>query len=293
MKKQWTVILKWGIILGVGLSIIQMARKFADGFDFYSFGPILDLINILIFIVLIYAGTKEIKETFYDGIISFTKAFVKGVAIVCTAFVIVFVYLNLHYGILFKDQMEFVNNKRLERMEERIKQDTIRKVELDSILTIQKQVVKKQELVVFKNAEIDSINRIIISARVDSIVTYYTYFMKTQKMNEDHFKLGNFDSYSRLTLNDISRKFVAKLPKSDTNTTYLSTIIINGSAQFDEISVVKNRFDQDRAKIKLYTNSFSMAAYFSSQVLIFGILFSIFVAMYLYRRKPSNNEQHD
>jgi hypothetical protein len=265
MKKQWTVILKWGIILGVGLSIIQMARKFADGFDFYSFGPILDLINILIFIVLIYAGTKEIKETFYDGIISFTKAFVKGVAIVCTAFVIVFVYLNLHYGVLFKDQMEFVNNKRLERMEERIKQDTIRKVELDSILTIQKQVVKKQELVVFKNAEIDSINRIIISARVDSIVTYYTYFMKTQKMNEDHFKLGNFDSYSRLTLNDISRKFVAKLPKSDTNTTYLSTIIINGSAQFDEISVVKNKSSnssfintafEHKSKIKLESLSY-------------------------------------
>ncbi|MBP1673578.1 MAG: hypothetical protein H6Q25_1393 [Bacteroidetes bacterium] len=290
MKKQWTIILKWGLILGVGLSIIQMARKFADGFDFYSFGPILDLINVLIFIVLIYAGTKEIKETIYDGIISFTKAFIKGVAIVVTAFIIVFIYLNLHYGVFFKDQMAFVNNKRLERMEERIKQDTIRKVELDSMLNIHKQVVKKQEQVVYQNAAIDSLNRIMISARVDSIITYYTYFMKNQKLNEDHFKLGNFDSYSRSTMNDISRKFIAKLPKSDTSVTYLSTIILNGSAKFSEVSVVKTRFDQDKSKIQLYTNSFSMAAYFSSQVLIFGILFSIFVAMYLYRKKPSNNE---
>ncbi len=285
-----TIILKWGLILGVALSIIQMARKFADGFDFYSFGPILDLLNVLLFIVIIYVGTKEIKETLYDGIISFSKAFIKGVAIVFTAFIIVFIYLNFHYGVFFKGQMEFVNNKRLERMEERIKQDTIQKLELDSMLKIQKQVVKKQEQVVYNHAEIDSLNRIVISERVDSIFSYYVYFMKNQKLNDDHFKLGNFDSYSRLTINDISRKFIAKLPKSDTTVTYLSTIILNGSAQFNEISVVKSRFEKDKSKIQLYTNSFSMAAYFSSQVLIFGILFSIFVAMYLFRRKPSNNK---
>jgi hypothetical protein len=290
MKKQWTIILKWGLILGVALSIIQMARKFADGFDFYSFGPILDLINVLIFIVIIFAGTKEIKETIYDNVISFSKAFIKGVAIVFTAFIVVFIYLNFHYGVFFKDQMGFVNNKRLERMEERIKQDTIQKFELDSMLDIQKRVVKNQEIVVYKEANIDSLNAIIISGRVDSILSYYFYFMKNQKLNNDNFKLGNFDSYSRSALNDISRKYCSSLPKSDSTITYLSTIILNGTAHFSEHSVVQIRFEKDKSKIKLYTHSFSMAAYFSSQVLIFGILFSIFVAMYLYRRKPSNNQ---
>ena len=45
MKKQFAILLKWGALLGVALSFIQLARKFSDSFDFYSFGPIIDLLN--------------------------------------------------------------------------------------------------------------------------------------------------------------------------------------------------------------------------------------------------------
>jgi hypothetical protein len=45
------------------------------------------------------------------------------------------------------------------------------------------------------------------------------------------------------------------------------------------------RFEKEKAKIPQYTNSFSAALFYSFSVLIFGILFNIFVAMYLYDRK--------
>jgi hypothetical protein len=289
MKKQYAILLKWGLLLGVSLSVIQLARKFSDGFDFYSFGPILDLINVLIFVVCIYLGIKEIKELFYENIISFSKAFIKGAAIVIVAFFIVFIYLNLHYGVFFKDQIQVVNVKRMTKMEERIKSDSIQKSEFITMLSLQKKLIQKEEDRIFNELKWDTLVTKAISTRIDTIINYYNYFMNNQKLSENSFKLGEFDQFARLTINDISRKYIAELDKTDSTLPYISTIILNGSAKFDSISVVKSRFEVEKTKIKLYTNSLSLATYFSSQVLIFGILFDIFVAMYVYRKKPKTN----
>lgn len=291
MKKQFAILLKWGALLGVALSFIQLARKFSDSFDFYSFGPIIDLLNALLFIGALYMGIKEVKEECYDHIISFSKAFAKGLVIVLTAFIIVFTYLNFHYGVFFKDQLQVVNEKNITRFHEHLENDSIKVKELDSLLLMHKQVIKNQESQIITSAQLDSTNAHLISMRVDTVLNYYTHFIKNQPITSEQFKLGKFDAYAKTTIIDILGKYIANFPKSDSTLTYLSTIVINGSDQFKNVSLLEKRFETEKSKVPIHKNSFSASLYFSLAVLIFGALFDIFVAMYLYKRKPIKKEE--
>ena len=291
MKKQIAILLKWGAILGVALSFIQLVRKFSDSFDFYAFGPIIELLNALLFIGLIYVGIKEVRDDCMDQIISFSKAFVRGLLIVITAFVIVFVYLNLHYGVIFKDQLQVVNEKNMTRFYERLQQDSITIEERDAVLEIQLDQIIKQKEILLKNAEIDSSSAVVIGLRVDTVWQYYSHFMKNQILPSESFTLGNIDSYSNKTMLDILGKYIGKYPKSDSLSTYVSSIIINGSDHFKDHSLLDQRFEKEKSKVPLHQNSFSASLYFSLSVILYGILFNIFVSMYLYNRKPKQNKE--
>ena len=247
MKKQFAILLKWGALLGVALSFIQLARKFSDSFDFYSFGPIIDLLNALLFIGALYMGIKEVKEECYDHIISFSKAFAKGLVIVLTAFIIVFTYLNFHYGVFFKDQLQVVNEKNITRFHEHLENDSIKVKELDSLLLMHKQVIKNQESQIITSAQLDSTNAHLISMRVDTVLNYYTHFIKNQPITSEQFKLGKFDAYAKTTIIDILGKYIANFPKSDSTLTYLSTIVINGSDQFKNVSLLEKRFETEKS----------------------------------------------
>ena len=291
MKKQFAILLKWGALLGVALSFIQLARKFSDSFDFYAFGPIIDLLNALLFIGALYMGIKEVKEECYDNVISFSKAFAKGLIVVVTAFIIVFTYLNFHYGVFFKDQLQVVNEKNITRFHEQLENDSIKVKELDSLLLVHKHLIKKQETQFITNTQMDSLNSHLISMRVDTVLNYYTHFVKSQPITSDQFKLGKFDAYAKTTIIDILGKYLVNYSKSDTTLTFISTIIINGSDDFKSVSLLEKRFENEKSKIPFHKNSFSASLYFSLTVLIFGVLFDIFVAMYLYKRKSIKKEE--
>ena len=291
MKKQIAILLKWGALLGVALSFVQLARKFSDSFDFYAFGPIIDLLNALLFIGALYMGIKEVKETCYDNVISFSKAFAKGILIVVTAFLIVFTYLNFHYGVFFKDQLQVVNEKNITHFHEYLENDSIKVKELDSLLIIHKQVIKKQESQIIANAQIDSMNAHLIAMRVDTVLNYYTHFIKSQPTTSESFQLGKFDAYAKTTIIDILGKYLANFPKSDSTLTFISTVIIKGSDDFKSVSLLEKRFENEKSKVPFHKNSFSASLYFSLAVLIFGVLFDIFVAMYLYKRKTIQKEE--
>lgn len=290
MKKQFTILLKWGAVLGVALSCIQLARKFSDTFDFYAFGPIIDMLNALLFVGVLYMGIKEIKNEIYDQVISFSKAFLQGLVIVFFAFFIVFIYLNLHYGLFFKDQMQVVNEMNYERFYNQLEKDSIKTYELDSVLTQHKQIVVNQQEKVVIDAQLDSINSQNLKLRVDTILDFYNHFMKNQPITSENFQLGKFDQYAKSTMMDILVKFIAKYPKTDTSLTFLSTVVINGSEEFKNVSVLDKRFTSEKSKIPLHKNSFSASLYFSITVILFGILFNIFVSMYLYKRKPKQTQ---
>lgn len=285
MKNSFTITLKWGALLGVALSLLQLAKVYSRGFDFYAFGPVINLFNVLIFIAILYLGIKEIKEECFDGVISFTKAFLQGTIMVFVAFLVVLFYLNIQYGYIFKDELSKVNDLNRLKFKENLQNDSITHDEFELFLISQQELMKSEEKNVCINASIDSINGKILSNRLDTIYQYYTHFIKSQKDSIELFKLGTFDQFSKEVWMDILGKYLTTLPKNDSIAPFLNTIISNSIQNSSNISPLNIRFEKEKTKIPQYTNSFSAALFYSFSVIIFGILFNIFVAMYLYDRK--------
>jgi hypothetical protein len=285
MKKTLPITLKWGALLGIALSLLQLAKVYSKSFDFYAFGPVLDLLNALIFIAILYIGIKEIKEECFDGIITFSKAFLKGAIMVVVAFLIVFLYLNLQYGIIFKDELPKINEANKEKFKEHLLKDSLTNEEFELVMSSQLSLLKSEKNRILFDANIDSINGILISNRLDTVFQYYTHFLNTQKDSVDLFTLGKFDEFSRVALMNVLGKYLTTLPEYDSLAPYLSSIITNGNVHFASISPITLRFEKEQHKIPIHTQSFSAALTFSLSVILYGLLFNIFVAMYLYDRK--------
>lgn len=100
MKKNLFIItLKWGVILGLALSLIYFLRTLGD-LEYLAINPILNMMQVLAFIATLLSGMKEYRHKLLDGSITFTKAFSSGVLIVFFSFLLVAVYLAFqHYYI--------------------------------------------------------------------------------------------------------------------------------------------------------------------------------------------------
>lgn len=291
MKNSFTISLKWGALLGVALSILQLAKVYSRGFDFYAFGPVLNLFNMLIFIAILYMGIKEIKEECFDGIISFTKAFLQGTIMVFVAFFVVLIYLNLQYGVIFKDELAKVNEVNREKFKENLQKDSLTTVEFEAVIISQNQIIQNEKEIVIFDANIDSINGILISNRLDTIYQYYTHFVKNSRDSIELFTLGSFDQFSKGALMEVLGKYLTTLPKNDSMAPFLNTIISKSTQSFSTISPLNIRFEKEKSRIPQYTNSFSAAMFYSFSVIIFGILFNIFVAMYSYDKKKKVEQE--
>lgn len=92
------IVLQWGALLGVGLAIIHYFRNITAEWDFYSFGPVIDLLMILLFIGGLYLGIKTHKDYAGDKGLSFPKAFLTGVLISLVSFFLFFLYLIVNYS---------------------------------------------------------------------------------------------------------------------------------------------------------------------------------------------------
>ncbi|MEG2070754.1 MAG: DUF4199 domain-containing protein, partial [Bacteroidales bacterium] len=71
-KKLLLIVLKWGTLLGVALSVLEMVKMYARNID-YGASPVFDLISILLFIFFIYLGVKEFRNEVLGGYIRFPK----------------------------------------------------------------------------------------------------------------------------------------------------------------------------------------------------------------------------
>ncbi len=211
---------------------------------------------------------------------------------VFVAFFVVLIYLNIQYGVIFKDELPKINELNKEKFKENLLKDSLTNEEFESVLISQLQVIKSEKEKVILNATIDSNNRKLSSNRLDTVYQYYTHFVRSQRDSVEFFKLGNFDQFSKEVWMDVLGKYLTTLPKNDSMAPFLNTIISNSIQKYATISPLTTRYEKEKAKIPQYTNSFSAALFYSFSVIIFGILFNIFVAMYLYDRKK-RVEQED
>ena len=119
----WKIHLKWGIIAGIMLIGIELLKMFARKVD-YAASQILDLAMIIGFIMVLYQGVKEFKES-YPERLSFAKAFLSCIVISVIGAVILFGYDVLHYSFIEKDGLQKKYDVALENYKKNLAKDTL------------------------------------------------------------------------------------------------------------------------------------------------------------------------
>ena len=95
----WKKSLKWGVLLGVAISFLELVRMYARLYQ-YEARSIFDIVLIIIFIALLYLAQKDYKETLGGGYLSFAKAFGIGVIVTVTALLIYLCYMMFHFSLI-------------------------------------------------------------------------------------------------------------------------------------------------------------------------------------------------
>ena len=107
MKKNlFTITLKWGVILGVALSLILFLRTFVD-LEYLTINPILNMMQFVAFIAVLLLGMKEYRDKLLDGNITFPKALLSGILMIVFAFLLVIVYLTMQYSYMDNEIVTF------------------------------------------------------------------------------------------------------------------------------------------------------------------------------------------
>jgi fumarate reductase subunit D len=107
------IILITGLLLGIAISALEFVKMLAEQLDYGNFLQIASVFFIILIIVALYWGVKEIRERCYDDtkVFKFSKAFFYGCAISIVASLIVFVYLILHYSYIDVEGLQRISEK--------------------------------------------------------------------------------------------------------------------------------------------------------------------------------------
>ncbi|MBO4481445.1 MAG: DUF4199 domain-containing protein [Bacteroidales bacterium] len=94
----WIKSLKWGVLLGLALSFLELVRMFARIYEYPS--TVFDLVQIILFIALIFLAQKDYKENPNGGYLSFAKAYGIGTIVTVVAILIYMCYLIFHFSVI-------------------------------------------------------------------------------------------------------------------------------------------------------------------------------------------------
>lgn len=292
MKKQTQIIFKWGLLLGVGLSVLQLAKLFSDGFDFYAFGPVIDLFNVLLYIGILYMGLKEIKSECFNNEITFTQSFARGLLLIFVSFFVVFIYLNIQYGLIAPQQMEVINQKNIEEYKNKLGKDSITTQLMDQYLIAEKEFITQKQNTLLEQGVIDSTGIEILKAHLDEITQMHQYQISHPTDTSQKITLEKFDDYTHKNWISILNVYIPQIPKDDTIAPYIHAIIAAIPEEGKSFSPFTVRFEAEKEKIPQFTNSFAASLFYSLSIILYGVFFNIFVSIYLYHRKKKvSNEE--
>ena len=268
-------ILKWGALLGAGLSLIKLLTYFGESID-YEFGPVVEFAVVACIVFLLYLGIKEVRDKLQDGIISFPKAFVVGIGIVFVAAIVAFGDYLIHYNYIDPKGIDKVNDKNFGLRKTAIGKDTVTTMEIRHYCTEVRKVVIKQEA----KTDIDTAEY----RKVDSgLQVIMDAFEKQLVQRSRTYRLDSFNFEAESTLHALTKS----LPNNIAIDTTSLEIIAASYDSIHAIDVFANRIESERGKgtIPFYRDAMALAASNTLSILIYGIFLNIFVALFLYRKE--------
>lgn len=291
-KKYWNICLKWGAILGVSLSLMEIIKMFSRRIQFGNV-QIFTMAMIILYILILYWGGKQFKEH-YTKRLSFAKAFLVGTLISLVGSVILFGYTLFHYSVIEKDGLEKKYDSALYNFKESILNDTITKAELTHYLDTVRQTMFAEETIVSFQDSVDTALCHEIHHGITLLENYYRKKMSFRPQLDTalHYQLRNFTSFSRRTMMNTLIAYIAQNEKA-ASTPYVRMIVENTNAKMVDFDPGETRYRQQKNHVPHYDKSEIFASVNAAMELLYGMFFSIFVALYLYRSKNPIEEPQE
>lgn len=284
-KSKFIITIKWGALLGAGLSLIKLMTYYAGTLDAdYPFGPISDLLMVAAFVFAIYMAIKEVRDKVQDGVIRFAPAFGFGTLVVIVAYILMVGYLLCHYRFIETDGVEKNNRRNMELAYQRLGKEMATDVEVNQYYESVADIIKEER----EGIEADT----ACGAKLDSAVHILLTAYKRQLVEKPHasddpaFRLDSFQVKAEELLyrcaaavltnaNDSDRECLANLP----------AIIDASSRDRAAADPLTARFEAVKPFVPQSDSPVMAAFAYSLSILLYGLLLNIFVALFLYRNE--------
>jgi hypothetical protein len=291
----WKIHLKWGIIAGIMLIGIELLKMFARKVD-YAASQILDLAMIIGFIMVLYQGVKEFKES-YPERLSFAKAFLSCIVISVIGAVILFGYDVLHYSFIEKDGLQKKYDVALENYKKNLAKDTLTAAELtaytDAVTTMMNE--RKDALTTDDNClktegclSDDSLQQQLKNEINSGILLFEKYYtdklLSKPEADKEKYKLGNFTPYAKRVMMETLTSYIEQ-NDGKTSTPYVQGIVQKTNDSLVTLDPLEKRFEETKSRVPRYDRNGQYAAISAVIYLLYGMFFGLFVAMFHYRSK--------
>lgn len=281
MKNQLKVILKWGALLGAGLSLIKLLSFLSLNID-YPFEPVADLLMVIGFVAALYMGIKEQRDVYQDGLIKYTKAFALGIGITLVAFVVVSIYMVINYNYIDRGGIERINKQNVERTYQNILKDTVTHVERDGYLAEIQDIIKKDS----------DQNRPDSLKQVDSLwqeifqqaTNYICNPLPTSTIN---YQLSDFAEEVIQRLAIITENSLEWAQVDEESAAHIRQTLQESYGAIRDKNPANYRFQEIYPLIPQHHNAIEAAIKHSLSILLYGILLDIFVALFLFRNEKT------
>ena len=282
---KFIITIKWGALLGAGLSLIKLATYYAGTLDAaYPFGPISDLLMVAAFVFAIYMAIKEIRDNRQDGVIRFAPAFGYGVLVVFIAYAVMVGYLLVHYSYIETDGVEKNNRRNMELAYNRLKKEAVTDDEVRQYYNDVKTLIEKER----NGMGTDTVCGTKLDSAVQILLTAYERQLveKSHTADDPSYRLDSFSFKANELLyrcagailnnsNDENRECLALLPE----------LLDNSSRDIQGLNPLVARFEKVKPSIPQSDSPVMAAFAYSLSILLYGLLLNIFVALFLYRNE--------
>lgn len=283
-KKAYRSTLKWGLLLGIGLSIFELVKMCARKVE-YGSTQLLDIALIIGFILILYAGIKEFKSHYTERL-TFAKAFLGCIIISVIGSAIFFCYDMIHYQFVEPNGLNQKYEIALNNFRKVIDKDTITTEELTSYLdTVSKTITTVENTYEWPDSIQDETKneahkgiRMIADFHKNKIIE------KKSLDTANNYVLANFQVYSRKTLIETLASYIDQ-NEQKASTPAVKKIIENANIQLEQISPADMRFEKNKTHVPHYDKPGRYAAISAMMDLLYGMFFGLFIAMYHYTSK--------
>ena len=287
-KNFWKIHLKWGIIAGVMLAVIEILKMMARKVDYQS-AQLLDLAMIVGFILVLHLGVKEFKEV-YPERLSFAKAFFSCIVISVVGAAVLFGYDMLHYSVIEKDGLQRKYAVALDKYKQNLGKDTLTATELVAYTDAAAQMLQTQKDDLLTRESLNDTLRHEIASGTLILQNFYIDKLRSKpEADKESYQLGNFTPYAKKVLMETLVSY-SEQHDGKASTPYVQSIVQKTNDTLVTIDPLDKRFEETKNRVPRYDRNGQYAAVSAMMYLLYGMFFGLFVAMFHYTSKKPIEE---